>query len=309
MCTQLLEICLLDTIPSFFSCEYWKSVIQNGLGCTAGSFLAIFFSYLIYVGSIRKDEQAQKKSHQQQTKDVLIYFQSLVKNVISTLKIQIAKLEEYIAQTNSDSLNIGPLTYLPLFQLTRIAEGDSIDRILAAYIERFPGEESVKEFSEIVAIVEYFYGQLLQLPEEIKRALNYDFESKTKYQTLFQQCYGLLGRYMLDKDPTHPTPGSATLALVMQDFKDNYTDNYDLAHFYKYFFIPVNRALYQLLNGIEDDPIFVELIHLTRDGRQLFEYIQNQNLEFAKSLEILLPKMKTELELLQSKSEKILSFH
>jgi hypothetical protein len=243
----LLSTLLLDAIPPFFSCEYWKGVIQNGWGCTLGSFAAIAVSYWIY----QVTNRTARLHKEQESKDILLYFQGTMKNVISISKQQVQNLEDYYEKIEIDDITLPLLSFLPLYNLKRIAEGDSMDRILVAYIRQFPGESSVKEFGKMISEVEYLYGQFLLLPDEMRLTLNYDHERKTEYQKLFRDSFALLGEYMLRQDAAHPSRAANEIEIVMNEFAAHHSSNYDIEFYNRYFFVPINDTLVALMSGIE----------------------------------------------------------
>src|SRR6185437_6061012 len=163
-----MKLDLLDTIPPMCSLEYWKGIIQNGIGCTLGSFLAIFASYRIYLSQNRRSLEEKEQEIRQQNADTISYFKSIIKDTLSIVDQQIQELENFIEKTRANSITIDPLTYLPLFQLKRLIDGDSVDLIFAAYQWTFPGKSGVQEFSDIMDTIEYLYSQLLQFPDESK---------------------------------------------------------------------------------------------------------------------------------------------
>ena len=184
----------------------------------------------------KKGKEEKEKQEQQQNRDTLIYFQSVVKDILQVVKQQLEELQKYIQQVRADSLNVAALTYLPLFQLKRLVDGGSVDRILATYIRQFPGEKSAKDFAAIMVTTAYLYSQLLLFPEESKRAILYDYERKREYQQLFKEAYALVGTYMIPIDPAHPTPGAVELQQIMEEFWAHHINNHDLAFYHQRFF-------------------------------------------------------------------------
>jgi hypothetical protein len=294
----------LDAIPSITSCEYWKGVLQNGWGCTLGSFAAIAASYGIYQIANRN----ARRDKEQEAKDILLYFKGTVANVINISKQQVQNLETYYKQIEIKDLNLPLLSFLPLYNLKRIAEGDSMDRILIAYIRQFPGKSSVKEFGKLISGVEYLYGQFLLLPEEMRLTLNYDHERKTEYQRLFKDSFALLGEYMLRQNPAVPTPAAQEIEGVMNEFAAHHNDNYDIEFYHRYFFEPLNDALVAIMSGIEVNQIFIQLAQMTRNGKQQFNFIKSENRHSAENIKVLMPGLKTAISELENNATKILAF-
>jgi len=295
---------LLDAIPPFTSCEYWKGVLQNGWGCTLGSLLAIAASYFIYRIATRN----ARRDKEQEAKDTLQYFKGTVANVINISKQQIENLETYYKQIEKNDIELPLLSFLPLYNLKRIAEGESMDRILVAYIRQFPGESSVKEFGKLISEVEYLYGQFLLLPDEMRLTLNYDHERKTEYQRLFKDSFTLLGQYMLQQNPANPTPATKEIEIVMNEFATHHNSNYDIEFYNRYFFVPLNDALVAILSGIELNQIFIQLADMTRNGKQQFNFIKSENRHSAENMKKLIPGLKNAIRDLESNATKIMAF-
>jgi len=288
--------------------EYWKSVLQNGFGCTIGSFLAIFVSYLIYMRQTKAGREEKRLQELQQNKDTLTYFRHSVNEIIRIVQRQIEELSKNISQLRDNSITVEPLTAVPLFELKRLADGNSVDRLLVTYIRQFPGEESVKAFSGIMDATEYLYSQMMLLPEESKRAILYDYDRKQEYQQLFKEAYSLLGQYLTSVDLAHPTAPATQLIPILEAFGAQPHNNDDLAYYHQYFFVPVNDALVALLAAGERNPILIQVAELTRDGKQVFAGIHGHNREFADSLEEMTPRLEGALSDLRQHARSLLAW-
>jgi hypothetical protein len=295
---------LLDAIPSISSCEYWKGVLQNGWGCTLGSFAAIAASYGIYQITNRN----ARRDKEREAQDILLYFKGTVMNVINISKQQVQNLETYYKQIEINDITLPLLSFLPLYNLKRIAEGESMDRILVAYIRQFPGESSVKEFGKLISEVEYLYGQFLLLPDEMRLTLNYDHERKTEYQKLFKDSFALLGQYMVRQNPAAPSPAAKEIEIVTNEFSAHHNDNYDIEFYNRYFFVPLNDTLVAIMSGIEVNGIFIELAQMTRNGKQQFNFIKSENRHSGDNMKVLIPGLKNAISELENSASNILSF-
>jgi hypothetical protein len=298
----------LDLVPAFGSAEYWKGVIQNGIGCTLGSLLAIAVSYAIYKAANIKSDREKNLNQEHEARDILIYFRGIVNNIIQISKQQVKNLEEYIERIHLNNIELPILSLVPMYSLKRVIEGESLDRILVAYVRQFPGENSVKEFGLIISAIEYLYGQFMMFPEEMKLAQNYDLDRKTQYQKLFRESHSLVGKFMLNQDPSNPSPGASEIEPTMNDFAQHHTSTDDLPFYYQYFFEPINDTMVAMLSGVEKNPIFVQLAETTRDGKQMFNFIKSENSLFAESLRDVIPSLNEQIDKLQTNGANIIGF-
>jgi hypothetical protein len=82
---------LLDAVPSFCSGEYWTGAIQNSIGCTLGSLLAILAAYLVYLATT----EGARKEQDRQEADLLFHFKLSIKSVMAIVRKQTSNIEEY----------------------------------------------------------------------------------------------------------------------------------------------------------------------------------------------------------------------
>src|ERR1700721_1100128 len=93
---------ILSEMPSFFSCEYWKSVLQNSIGCAIGSFFAIIITVIIYLDSLKKSANEKNNAKLDEEAKHLKAFSLLVKNGIRMTKQQEKNISEYIEKLSSN---------------------------------------------------------------------------------------------------------------------------------------------------------------------------------------------------------------
>ena len=280
---------LIDTIPSFWSSEYWKGILQNGLGCTLGSFIGVGVTLLIYYKSITRDaKEKQKIKIEDQTKKLFI-FSSLVKNVIPLVKQQRGHLKDFIEKIRENSIDLPLMTFVPLNDLKRIIDNISFEETGLAYIDKFGNDpETAKEFSNILGSVDYLHLEFDLIPGQMIRAQNFDYERKTKVQNIFAKSFEILGSYMLQQDLNNPNEIVTEIQNVSFKFQEKHTDNYDIKFYNDNFFIPMNDLMVKFLSAGYRLPQFISVAQLTRDGKQFFGNIQSANLLLAESIENIL---------------------
>ena len=298
------SLLLLDAIPPFWSCQYWVGVFQNAIGCTIGSLAAIAAAYLIYWLT----NKHSRIDRAQEAKDLLIYFKGLVANVIQIAKNQTSNIEAYCLSIQEYDLQPAILRFLPMYNLKKIAEGDSMDRILIAYIRAFPGPADAIDFSNLISKVEYLYSQFLQLPEELNRTMIYDHERKMQLKRIFQNAYALLREYTLQAEMMDPTNLFDKIQHVVDQFNKHSVENYDIAFFNQYFFVPLNDILHAELVDGDPLPVIVSLSHLTREGASLFLEIKSQNQGSRRNMLEIIPSLQTAISQLETHASKVLAF-
>src|SRR5258708_6416700 len=285
---SLYSIFFLDAVPPMCSFEYWKSVIQNGIGCTIGSFLAIWISYKIYRRTTRKADLDRVTQTQQENIDILLNFKRTIQAILSISKNQTENIKKFVSEIHKNDLEIPLFSFIPIYNLKRVAE-NNLDTLLIVYRRQFPGEESLKIFNNIISNIEDIYSQFLLLPEQLAKVQMYDHERKTKFQEIFAESFAILGQYMLTQDPANPSAAAKEIEPTMIEFQQKHSDNYDIDFYYKYFLVPMNDTMVALLSGLDKNQKFVELAQSTRNGKQMYHYIKSQNRKAADDLAEVVP--------------------
>ena len=294
-------------IPEFLSAEYWKAVLQNGIGCTLGSMLAIYVSLIIYQFSNRKEKNEQQARQKQETRDILLYFKEVVRNILKISEKQVSNMEIFVKTVKINEIDLPLLSFLPIYNLKRIAEGESLDRILIAYIREFPGEGSIKEFGNLISGIEYVYNQFVMLPDEMRRGKDYDYERKLNYQKYFRECYSMLGHYMVEPHPSLQEQGIFDIQTMLDKLRENHNDNAEIEVYHNFFFVPLNKIMVNLID-LNPNQMVMRLASISRDAIQLFEAIKKHNSEFADSQHVLIPGLIKSIAEINANAKKILTF-
>lgn len=117
---------------------YWEAVLQNAIGCTIGSLLAILASYLIYSLSTkqsRADQQLEKSTNEE---EAYALFGLLMQNVCQASETMISNIDEFTKDLSQPNDNFPDLKYIPLNNFKRISELQDLQKLLFAFTKRYP---------------------------------------------------------------------------------------------------------------------------------------------------------------------------
>lgn len=290
-----------------FLLEYWGSVWQNAIGCTVGSFLAVFFSYLIYRFGLKKTEELKYREQDRERADSLKYFSELVSNIIETTHQQIAMIEEFREQIGTYPAKFELMTVLPIYDFKRVSENLFLDKLMLSFTSK--GDGSVKEFRKIIIDVDYLTTEFSFLPEQMKSGrLIYEGLVEELYK-LTLDCGKTINNYLLslEKDSKH----ADALFQFLESTKGDSLDIKDAHGYHNLYIEPLNKVLIGIIQSCRE----VELLRLhsiTMEAKKAFDRIQKQNLliadEFGKisaKAQLVLIAMEKDTEILFAMTEKL----
>lgn len=269
-------------IVPFLLCEisnYWSSVLQNALGCAAGSVAGIWISIWIYRNQNAQHEKELTTSKKQVENNLWMYFSKSLADIITSLEQQRNSIEEFIKVTKADPLNRSLLTIVPIHPIKRIIENSSLDEILIAHTNRFQDDpEATKKFSQILSTLDYLYLELDYLPGTFKRSMRADHKRRVEFSKLFKFVWNSIGKQLVN-DPGGTEPATQDFIKVWQAFEAERKDPSDLRYAHDQLIIPMLRISSDLVGS--GNMLFIDLANAARDAKDLFNdiliHIENFN--------------------------------
>jgi hypothetical protein len=260
--------------------DYWNSVIQNAIGCALGSAAAIGIAIWIYRRQYRDNEKSRINAAEEIERNTLKYFSISIQEIITLVKEQIENNEEFLVIFRKDILDFPLITYLPLFPIKRIIDNTALDKILISYINKFSSKENViKEFSELISILDYLYLELASLPELLERGIKYDHERQVKFSDGYKKVWDYCGAVITGYETTD-TDAVNTMKGIIAKFNDPNLQTDDIKYFYKNIIVPVNEYSVAMLESGRIYPVVIELAKETRDCKSVYADIIKHNKHF-----------------------------
>jgi hypothetical protein len=171
---------------------YWQSVVQNAIGCTIGSFLAIGASVLIYWLTIHKANRTAKVALQQEELNRVRAFAVMVVDAKYVVEKQLKHIESYIELLKGQPRRFPKITLVPLGKIQRIVDTITVEETGLAYMRHFPFDNSASEFTQILDYFDYFFSELGGLAELVKMAtLNHEARANS-YSDLLDELNKLI---------------------------------------------------------------------------------------------------------------------
>lgn len=236
----------------------------------------IWLAFRIFVKETRQNSKRENKIKLERENEKLKFFSSLVKESFTSIEQQLQNMTQNIALTKTDNISFHYLRHIPLNNLKRISESNSIEEFLHSFTSRYRNDpDKVKTFQVIISSIDYFLFQFILIEEQWKKAQHYDFERKMKFKDLYERSINQLGSIMIkNKDRLHEVLDK--FYNVKKDFEKKIalTSKYDLTCHCENFLIPINKICQ---DNIELMPAIYDLGMLTRDAIATFKHIKSEN--------------------------------
>ena len=244
--------------------------------------IAAYAAFYIFIKEGKRDKIKEDQVQAQEELDKLNYLSFMVQDIISTSEQQSEHILAFVEELKTNPLDIPLLTFLSINNLRRITVDLNLEKYLLSYVSHFAEDrpKAIKEFNEIIASIDMLHEIFKSIPEQLIKAVNYDYERKTRIQEIHAKAHNLLGPLTIKLNATDIKVANEFGALGNK-YMAGFTSSYDLRYFYNEFFIPFNAfATRYLGKGRPEDPELQELAILTRDGKQNFAHAISENETF-----------------------------
>lgn len=279
---NLFQINICSHVRDFFASDwsflfgFFKDIL---LPITLAGFAA-YIAYFIFVEEMKEDRKREERKKQEENRDKLIYFSTLVRACIKDSITQKDNIKNHIREINKDDINYHTMNFVVLNDFKRIAEILNLEDYLLAYTNHYYDDRigSIQEFKQIVKSIDFLFEIFRGIPKQLELGQQYDYERKRQFQDLFSTGYNISGDLMLKTRYTNNAMYS-DLENLMLEFSNNHPgNNYDITFYYNYFFIPFNDyAIKYMTTNPNFSTEIQELAVCTRDGKQLFNFIKSEN--------------------------------
>jgi hypothetical protein len=287
------------------SSQYWNDVIQNALGGTIGSILAIAISFLIYWLTIRQSNAATAKANEESESNQLRAFTIMLKDSIKVTEKQSEAVSKFVEEIKKQPNEFPLLSMYSMGSLKRVINTITIEGTGATYMKYFPSKDSAKEFTGILGIVDYLFAETEGLTGLIQRASINHYDRKLEVSRTFDRYNKFVLDYIYRMDEADII--GQKIRQIKKDFDANRgpVDNIDSIKLL--FFLPLNTYLGEMLNkGIKTD-YMLELFYGTSRGIEYFENITSGYKRFEGEISGIESEVNKNLEKLKSTASKILN--
>jgi len=264
---------------------YWDVVLQNAIGCTLGSFVAIYVSWHIFKRSFEKTVEAKREEEQQKKKDRLAYYKYILNEAYKTSISFNVNIKSFVDKINNNPVEVPPFVFLPLNSLKRAFETGMTDEVLFAFTEKHNDKEGVVDkFSRIYTITETLYTRFSHLKTQIDKAREFDHRRKIEVRAAINNSKNLLQK-VITNGSSIPTPFLGALIGRLQKYHQMKANNIDFHQFPGQFLDPLNATVRTILNNKFISDELIELENVTAAAMMTYRDISLQNESLAKDIE------------------------
>lgn len=265
--------------------QYWKSVFQNGLGCTMGSILGIIITYAIYRATTKQNRLERESLDASNNRNTREYFSIAVKSMMAICEQQRNNLVDFQKEIAKDPTTFPLLGYVPMYEFHRVSQSQNLDKVLLSFTSVSPANRNiVTYFSNLIAAVDYLNAQFDAVVKQMEKAQMYDHERKITLQNMFTQINGLVIDFLSSKTYTY----SDNFREVIKNIKANYESKKKkptiLMFAFNEFIEPLNGQLELLYKGGDKSPEVYQLGDMTAKAISLYENMQLQILSVAEDI-------------------------
>ena len=168
-------------------------VIYNTGGSTflenfIGSFIGTITALIIFVLESRRERNKSRKERKENYKSALIYFQLLLTNIIKVVGKQVIAYRDHSENIKNDPLNFHLLQLYITQDIDRILNKLDQERLFQAYLQEFGNSiEVIKEFKEIISIMDYFNSIISQVTTSQEKYLTELHDNLVKYKDISEE--------------------------------------------------------------------------------------------------------------------------
>ena len=285
--------------------QYWNDVIQNAIGGTIGSFLAIAFSFLIYWLTIRQSNASSERAKKENEYNQLKAFAVMIKDSIKVTKKQSEAIKNFIEEVKKQPNEFPLLSMYSLGSLKRVINTITIERTGATYMKYFSGKDSPKEFTSVLEIIDYLNMEFEGLVGLIQRAALNHYDRTLEVSRTFDKGNKLVLDYI------HKMNEADFIGQEIRHIKRHFDENRgsfdNINSVNSLFFLPLNNSLKKILNnGVRTD-YMLELFYVTSRGIEYFQNIALGYKKFEREISKIELQVNNNLGKLESTASKILN--
>ena len=287
------------------SSNYWNDVIQNAIGGSVGSIIAIAVSFLIYWLTIRETNASAIKTKKDRESNQLKAFAVMLQDAIKMTKSQSAAISEFIEKIKKHPNEFPVPIIYPLGNLKRIIDTITIERTGITYMKYFSGKGSAKEFTSILEIIDYLYAEFQGMVGLTQRASLNHYDRKLAVSRAFDDSNKLVIDYIERMSEADVFSQKIRQIKINFDTNRGSVDNIDSVN--TLFFLPLNNFIKRLLSNGTKTNYILDLFYITSRGIEYFEYIASGYKKFENEMIGIESEVKENLRKLESVSLKILN--
>jgi len=272
------------------SWEFLKTSMANGLGSIIGGFIGVGGSLWLYNKQSKKQKAEEVKIYKQQQEEKLIYFSMLLEKIANVINTMQENIKQSINLIDIDNTNFYALTVVPLEDLDRVSNKLNLEEYLLVYIKHSKSNDSIKNFQNIISLVDSTYHLLLNLEKTTEKAGRVNFEEGQKVANISSKLRDLIRPLSVGRT-TLPTD---TVLELHKIFGDHFSNSKgELKDVKNHFFAPINNLILTLMHSSSLITTEMEILAVTSlDGMEAFSSLEREMDEYKQLLNFDLNQLK-----------------
>lgn len=286
------------------SSEYWNNVIQNAIGGTIGSFIAIYVSIKIYWQTEKKSQVAATEATKFKEENQLKAFALMLRDATKMVKQQSEAVNKFIDELKKQPDEFPKINVYPLGNLKRIINNITIEGTGLTYMKYFPSENSAKEFTGMLELVDYFYYEFNGLGSLVQRATLNHLDRRIEVSKTLER----INKYLIDYGGQTQSFGNAGQRImeIRANFDTNRGSLDNTKSVNDLFFKPLNQLMIEFIRNGNKTSFTTDLAYDSSRGMEFFGYIGAGYLQFEKEMEGIKNEVNKNVEKLETVTTKIL---
>lgn len=302
---QIIPVPIILTPDSF-----WWTLGKDFILPSAIAALAAFMIYYIFIKETKRDKEANKTKKQQESQDKLLYFSTLVHNVLQNSQQQKEHLNALIVSIKDDPISFHLMTQVPLYDHKRIVEIINLEDYLLSFANYFKTNRtnSILEFQKIISSIDYLYSTFTLLIDVQAKSQQFDHERKIRYAQLFQSAHEKLQLFLVIFERLDNKFSKDFFQCFATFSSKHQGKNSDIALYNFIFFQPFHAFFVNYI--LEKQPIRQEIfdfVAVCKDAISLYAQIEYANKELIADYSVDLKDITDSIDELNGISKRLLS--
>lgn len=278
---------ILFCVLQYQFCDFYSQtnnllsdLLNTVIGAAIGSGVVVWALYR----NFREDKQRDETKRIQFQKEKIKYLQSLVRSILSDLKVQIDWDKEFVEKIREKPIDLPLLRQVPLNELERIVHQLNQEDYYHSYLGEFGNTQVIiDEFRNIISKLNYFDKNISTNSDSLKKSFEFDFERKIKLKNLVEKSMDYIAELLINNEIFEEQDDFRNfLNQTLLDFHEKKTEDSDLKFYHENFVEVLKIGLFKFVKQI---PQSNYLITQMKKATFIYSDIQRQNLNVADNFE------------------------
>jgi len=287
---------------------YLYNVIQNVLGCTVGSFLAIFFAYHIYRLGQKQDVKKQNEDIRRREDAELGSFARLLAKSIQLVEVTVIFLRIYAEQRLAACPNEFPsISVAPTGILRNLLNTVTWKETSLIFVKRLPGKRSFDDFLDILQVIEFLDLQISDAKSAFHKKNDEYIALTRQFNKDFRLTRDLLMRYNEERKTSKRQDFDEKLRGLGSSL---FTPGYDLQGFKLIY----NSCFKEIATIIDNSPAFIQELETAKnlyisatEGRQTYESMMGLYSQYSASVLSVVDRLNEQIKNLKRVGKNLLN--